>query len=84
MNFATLVNVVKVGASIGGVMLVETREEVSRADLMALRDAGVDGLVVPLSDADLLKQLVESIRELPPRRRAEVRGLSPSAPTNDD
>lgn len=84
MNFATLVNVVKVGASIGGVMLVETREEVSKADLMALRDAGVDGLVVPLSDAGLLKQLAESIRELPPRRRAEMRGLSPSAPTNDD
>ena len=84
MNFATLVNVVKVGASIGGVMLVETREAVSDADLMALRDAGVDGLVVPLDDEELVKQLAQSIRELPPRRRPESRGLSPSAPRNDD
>ena len=84
MNFATLVNVVKVGASIGGVMLVEAREAVSEADLMALRDAGVDGLVVPLEDGALVKQLVESIRELPPRRKSEARGLSPTAPRSDD
>lgn len=84
MNFASLVNVVKVGASIGGVMLVEVRGEVSTADLMALRDAGVDGLVIPLEDEELVKQLVESIRELPPRRRPETRGLSPSAPRTDD
>ncbi len=83
MNFTTLVNVVKVGASIGGVMLVEAREEVSKADLMALRDAGVDGLVVPLDDAEQVKQLAEAIRELPPRRRPEARGLSPSAPIGD-
>ncbi len=84
MNFGTLVNVVKVGASIGGVMLVQAREAVSGADLMALRDAGVDGLVVPLEDEALVKQLVESIRELPPRRKSEARGLSPSAPRNED
>ena len=84
MNFATLVNVVKVGASIGGVMLVEASEAVSDADLMALRDAGVDGLVVPLEKEDLVEQLAESIRELPPRRKPEARGLSPTAPRNDD
>lgn len=84
MDFDTLVNVVKVGASVGGVMLVEIREEVPNADLMALRDAGVDGLVVPLDDAELVSQLVESIRELPARRRPETRGLSPSAPRNED
>ena len=84
INFGTLVNVVKVGASIGGVMLVQAREAVSDADLMALRDAGVDGVVVPLEDEALVKQLVESIRKLPPRRKSEARGLSPSAPRSED
>ena len=83
MNFATLVNVVKVGASIGGVMLVEVNDSVSTEDLTALRDAGVDGLVVPLENTQLVGQLVESIRELPPRRRPEARGLSPSAPRDE-
>ncbi len=83
MNFATLVNVVKVGASIGGVMLIETKESISAADLTALRDAGVDGLVVALENTELVGQLAESIRELPPRRRPEARGLSPSAPREE-
>ncbi len=83
MNFATLVNIVKVGASIGGVMLVRVSDSVSTADLTALRDAGVDGLVVPLDNTELVGQLVKSIPELPPRRSAEARGLSPSAPRDE-
>lgn len=83
IDFATLVNIVKVGASIGGVMLVEANENVSAADLTALRDAGVDGLVVALDDSELVKQIAQSIQELPPRRRPEARGLSPSAPRDE-
>lgn len=83
MNFATLVSVIKVGASIGGVMLVEVDEDLSAADLTALRDAGVDGLVIRLDKSALVGQLAESISELPPRRRPETRALSPSAPRSE-
>ena len=83
LNFGNLVDVVKVGASIGGVMLVSVSSSVSAADLAALRDAGVDGLVAPLGDTELIAKLAESIRALPPRRRPESRGLSPSAPRSE-
>jgi hypothetical protein len=83
LSFGDLVDLVKIGATVGGVMLVEVSDRVADADLAALRDAGVDGLVVSLSETELVGHLAKSIRELPPRRRPESRGLSVSAPLGD-
>ena len=83
LSFGDLVNLVKVGATVGGAILVEVSAEVADADLVALRDAGVDGLVVSISETELVSQLAESIRELPPRRRPETSGFSVFAPVNE-
>ena len=83
LSFGALVEVVKVGASVGGVMLVTANDAMSTTDLTALREAGVDGLVAPLAEKQLVSQLAESIRALPPRRRPEARGLSVTAPRGD-
>ena len=83
LNFNSLVEIVKVGASVGGVMFLSVNKHTSTADLTAMRDAGVDGLVVPLGDIGLVEQIVESIRDIPARKRPEARGLSVTAPTGD-
>ena len=83
LSFGDVVDLVKIGASIGGVMLVTVNEAISDTDLAALRDAGVDGLLVSMSEGELVSQLVKSIRELPPRRRSDSRGLSATAPISE-
>ena len=83
LNFNALVEIVKVGASVGGVMFLSVNQQTSTADLTAMRDAGVDGLVVPLGDIELVEQIAESIRDMPARRRPEARGFSVTAPTGD-
>ena len=87
LTFDSLVQLTKVGASTGGVMLVRVESDVSLTDLGALRDAGVDGVVVSAgtqAGKDLLKQLSKSIRELPPRRRGESRRMQAAAPRSSD
>ncbi len=87
LTFDSLVQLTKVGASTGGVMLVRVESDVSVTDLGALRDAGVDGVVVSAgtqAGKDLLKQLSKSIRELPPRRRGESRRMQAAAPRSSD
>ena len=76
-SFADLVHAAKIGASTGGVMLAEASGDVSVSGLAALRDAGVDGLVAPLGDAETLGR---TIRELPAPRRAESRRGQATAP----
>lgn len=83
LNFSTLVEIVKVGASVGGVMFLSVNKQASAVDLTAMRDAGVDGLVVPLGDIELVEQIVASIRDMPARQRPEARGLSVTAPSGD-
>lgn len=83
LDFNALVEIVKVGASVGGAMFVSVNKRMSTADLTAMRDAGVDGLVVPLGDTELVEQTVESIRDMPARRKSGARGLSITAPTGD-
>ena len=87
LTFDSLVQLTKVGASTGGVMLVRVESDMSLTDLGALRDAGVDGIVVSVgtqAGKDLLKQLSKSIRELPPRRRGESRRMQAAAPRSSD
>ena len=79
-----LVKVRKIGESTGGVMLFDGHGEISSSILMAMRDAGVDAIVTSLSDHDQVKKLAESIRELPPRRRPEARGMQIFAPRSSD
>jgi hypothetical protein len=87
LTFDSLVQLTKVGASTGGVMLVRVESDISLTDLGALRDAGVDSVVVSVrtqAGKDLLKQLAKSIRELPPRRRGESRRMQAAAPRSSD
>ena len=76
-SFADLVSVAKIGASTGGAMLVAVYGDVTVGGLTALRDAGVDGLLAPLSEAESLGR---TIRELPARRRPEGRRGQATAP----
>ena len=84
VRFHDLVSVCKVAASIGGVMLLEANGDISVDDLTALRDAGMDGLVVSLSEPERTGQLAQSIRDLPARKRSETRGLQVAAPRDGD
>ena len=72
--FKDLVAIARVGVSVGGVILVECPPGVSTADLAALRDAGVDGVVVPLSDTERVSDIAAKIRELPPRKKSSGPG----------
>ncbi len=75
IGFADLVALRRIGASAGGIMLAETSGSASAKDLAILRDAGADGVIAPLSDADSLANLERAIAELPPKRRPDARGL---------
>ena len=83
--YRDLVAIRRMGASVGGALLVECPSEISGAGLAALRDAGVDGIVVPLSEAERAMDLAEKIREIPSRRRnsgpgeTRFQALAPSA-----
>ena len=87
--FKDLVSIQRMGASVGGAMLVECPRGVSTAGLTALRDAGVDGIVVPLSELERVSDVAAKIRELPPRKRGSGSGetrfqaLAPSGADGD-
>ena len=82
--YRDLVEIGRVGASVGGALILECPTTLSAAGLAALRDAGVDAIVVSLSDSDRVAELAAKIRELPPRKKssrpAETRfqALAPS------
>ncbi len=68
--YRDLVAISRMGASVGGMILVECPRGVSTADLTALRDAGVDGVVVSLSESERVSDIAGKIRELPARNRS--------------
>ena len=72
--FRDLVAIRRVGSSVGGAALVEAAAEISSAGLVALRDAGVDAVVVPLSESDRVSDLAKKIRELPAPKRGSRSG----------
>ncbi len=82
--YKDLVEIGRVGASVGGVLILECPSVVTTAGLASLRDAGVDAIVVSLSDSARVAELAAKIRELPPRKKggraAETRfqALAPS------
>ena len=85
--YKDLVAIRRMGASVGGATLVECPRNVSTADLTALRDAGVDGVVVPLSEPERVSEIAGKIRELPPRKRSSGPGetrFQALAPTGSD
>ena len=84
VGFEGLVAAAMIGASTGGVMLINGTAEMSVSDLTALRDAGVDAVVVPLEDHELVRQFSDSISKMPPRRRSESRRLAATAPRGKD
>ena len=79
--FGDLVKMRRVSAAVGGITLVETRESPPAKTLATLRDAGADGVVAPLSSPDAIAELARTIREMPPRQRADARGLQAAAPS---
>ena len=87
IGYRDLVAIRRMGASVGGATLVECPREISTADLTALRDAGVDGIVVPLSESDRVSELASKIREIPARKRSSSPGetrFQALAPTGSD
>ena len=85
--YRDLVAIRRMGASVGGATLVECPRNVSTADLTALRDAGVDGVVVPLSEPERVSDIAGKIRELPPRKKNSGPGetrFQALAPTGSD
>ena len=72
--YRDLVAIGRMGASVGGMILVECPRNVSTADLTALRDAGVDGVVAPLSEPERVSNIAAKIRELPPRKKGSGPG----------
>ena len=74
IGYRDLVAILRMGASVGGVLLVEPPANVTTSDLTALRDAGVDGIVAELSDSERVSELAKKIRELPPRKRGAGSG----------
>ena len=72
--FRDLVAIRRIGSSVGGAVLVEAPAEVSAVSLAALRDAGVDAVVVPLSEPERVSDMAEKIRGLPPRKKSSGPG----------
>ena len=87
IGYRDLVAIRRMASSVGGVTLVECPLNVSTADLTALRDAGVDAVVVPLSEPERVSDIAGKIRELPPRRKSSGPGetrFQALAPTGSD
>lgn len=78
--FGDLVKMRRASASVGGITLIETREAPSAKTLATLRDAGADGVVAPIANPEAIAELARTIREMPPRQRADSRGLQAAAP----
>ena len=75
-----LVEVRRIANSTGGVMVMTAHGGMSGTALSSLRDAGMDALITSLEDHDQVRELAQSIRELPPRRRSESRRIQAAAP----
>ncbi len=84
IDFGTLVEIQRTAAAIGGAVLWEVAADVTTTALAALRDAGVDAVVVPLSDANLVASCAKAIRELPPRKPRRGREWTALSPQSDD
>ena len=72
ITYKDLLAVQRMGMSTGGATLVQPPDAISESGLAALRDAGVDGVAVSLSDAARVSDLAEKIRALPPRKRSQA------------
>ena len=79
-----LIDIQMVRCLVDKAFLIEAPSCLGRADLEALRDAGIGGLIVQLSDGDAIRGLKESIAALPRRKSAPTNrpfvGLSTPAP----
>lgn len=86
LAYRDLVEIGRVAASVGGVLMVKCPPTVSSSDLIALRDAGADAIVVALSDSAGVSELAAKIQELPPRKkspRPEETRFQALAPSRD-
>ena len=79
-----LVEVRRIADSTGGIMVMTEHGDMSSTTLSSLRDAGLDAIITSLRDHDQVRELARSIRELPPRRRAESQRMQAAAPRGGD
>ena len=81
-----LVAVQRVRRLAGQPFIVETSEGLARADLEALRNLGVDGLIVGVPPLERAAETAEAIRSLRkrPSRRQRSNALVPGASMEDD
>ena len=84
LSLGRLIAVQRAHRLLGNPFLVSASVELSKAELKELRDAGIGGIVMQLTDADAIAGTRESIRGLPrsrprARQRRNVAPLVPSA-----
>ena len=86
LTLGDLVNIQKVRRRAGQPFLVETPEVLAQADVKALRNLGVDGLVVSVPPLERAAETGAAIRSLkrPPSRRGRSNALVPGASIEDD
>jgi hypothetical protein len=81
LNLESLLKLAAVRGEIGSAFLVPVKGPLSAWELECLRDIGIEGVIIDLAstDADGLKNLGQTILDLP-RRRPRNEMLSPSLP----
>ena len=83
LSVGRLIAVQRAHRLLGNPFLVSASAELTKADLKELRDAGIAGLVMELTDAEAIARTRESIRGLPrsrPRAR-QRRNVAPLVPS---
>ena len=83
LSLGRLIAVQRAHRLLGNPFLVSVSAELSQAELKELRDAGIAGIVMELTDADAIVKTRESIRGLPrsrPRAR-QRRNVAPLVPS---
>ena len=84
LSLGRLIAVQRAHRLLGNPFLVSVSAELSQAELKELRDAGIGGIVMQLTDAEAIARTRESIRGLPrsrprARQRRNIAPLVPSA-----
>lgn len=81
LNLGRLIAVQRAHRLLGNPFLVSASGELSKPELKELRDAGIAGIVVELTDADAIARTRESIRGLPRSRSRPRRNVAPLVPS---
>ena len=81
LSVGRLIAVQRAHRLLGNPFLVSALGELSKPELKELRDAGIAGVVMKLSDAEAIARTRESIRGLPRSRARQRRNVAPLVPS---